>query len=127
MKKTNRKNKINQSINWPKSIFTIEELHAHNSDFIEITLRDHIKKAKANGEVNEVGHLHNGKGRPRLVLVHGSITQEHIAEAKNRGIVLRDGLSINVMNIHPQTENNKSVIIDKVFNIVNDNKPKTTV
>lgn len=126
MKKTNRKNKINQTVNWPKNIFTVEELHAHNSDFIEITLRDHIKKARANGEVNEVGHLHNGKGRPRLVLAHGPITQEHIAEAKSRGIILRDGLSVNVMNIQPQSDT-KNIIIDKVFNIVNDNKTKTTV
>lgn len=126
MKKTNRKNKINQLVNWPKNIFTVEELHANNNDFIEITLRDHIKKARANGIVNEVGQLHNGKGRPRLVLAYGPITQEHIAEAKSRGIILRDGLSVNVMNIQTQTEN-KSVIVDKVFNVADNNKIKTTV
>lgn len=125
MKKTNRKNKINQMVNWPKGIFTVEELHANNSDFIEITLRDHIKKARANNIVNEVGQLHNGKGRPRLVLAYGPITQEHIAEAKSRGILLKEGLSINVMNIQPKTEN-KEVIFDKVFNVDN-NKTKTTV
>lgn len=126
MKKTNRKNKINQMVNWPKNIFTIEELHAHNSDFIEITLRDHIKKARANNLVNEVGQLHNGKGRPRLVFVYGVITQDHIAEAKSRGVILKDELSVNVMSIHPTSEN-KSVIVDKVFNILDNNKVKTTV
>lgn len=126
MKKTNRKNKINQAVNWPKNIFTVEELHAHNDDFIEITLRDHIKKARASGLVNEVGQLHNGKGRPRLVLAYGPITQEHIAEAKSRGIILRDGLSVNVMNIQTQTEN-KNIIVDKVFNVADNNKIKTTV
>lgn len=125
MKKTNRKNKINQMVNWPKGIFTVEDLHANNSDFIEITLRDHIKKARANNIVNEVGQLHNGKGRPRLVLAYGPITQEHIAEAKSRGVILKEGLSINVMNIQPKTEN-KEVIFDKVFN-VDSNKTKTTV
>jgi hypothetical protein len=114
MKKTNRKNKINQMVNWPKNIFTIEELHALNDSFIEITLRDHIKKAKADGKIVEVGQLHNGKGRPRLVLAYAPITQDHIAEAKSKGIILKDGLSINVMNIQPVEEKVTTIEISNI-------------
>ena len=126
MKKTNRKNKINQMVNWPKNIFTIEELHTLNDSFIEITLRDHIKKAKANGDIMEVGQLHNGKGRPRLVFACNPITQEHIAEAKSKGILLKDGLSINVMNIQPVIEES-SKTIDINMAVKNNTKTGITV
>ena len=83
MKKTDRKNKTNLTVTWPTNIFTIKELNEANSEFVEITLRVRLKKAIETGDVNEIGVLHNGKGRPRLVLVYGAITQDHIAEAKS--------------------------------------------
>ena len=39
MKKTDRKNKTNLTVNWPKNIFTIEELNQKNPEFVNITLR----------------------------------------------------------------------------------------
>jgi len=99
MKKTDRKNKTNLVVLWPTNIFTIEELNNANPDFVNITLRVRLKKAIDNGEVGEVGYLHNGKGRPRVVLACTPITQNHITEAKNRGCVLKDGLNVNVVNI----------------------------
>ena len=99
MKKTDRKNKTGLNVKWPAGIFTIEECHAANPEFINITLRVRIKNAISDGTLNEIGYLHNGKGRPRLVLVNGPITQEHVAEAKSRTVILKKDLSVNVMNI----------------------------
>lgn len=99
MKKTDRKNKTNLVVTWPTNVFTIEELNNANKDFVNITLRVRLKKAIDNGQVGEVGYLHNGKGRPRVVLACTPITNEHITEAKNRGCVLKDGISVNVVNI----------------------------
>jgi len=112
MKKTDRKNKTNLTVSWPTNIFTIEELNNHNPEFINITLRVRLKAAISNNEVLEVGYLHNGKGRPRLVLVHGNITQEHIAQAKDRGVILKDNLSANVMGDHHAEE---TVTVIKTF------------
>lgn len=99
MKKTDRKNKTGLNVKWPDGIFTIEECHTANPEFINITLRVRIKNAISDGTLNEIGYLHNGKGRPRLVLVNGPITQEHVAEAKSRTVILKKDLSVNVMNI----------------------------
>ena len=103
MKKTDRKNKTNLVVTWPTNVFTIEELNNANPDFVNITLRVRLKKAIDNGQVGEVGYLHNGKGRPRVVLACTPITQSHITEAKNRGCVLKDGLNVNVVNIDSAT------------------------
>ena len=101
MKKTDRKNKTNLTVNWPSNIFTIEELNQKNPDFVNITLRVRIKNAITDNMVSEIGYLHNGKGRPRVVLACNPVTQEHIAEAKSKGVVLKDGLTVNVLNITP--------------------------
>jgi len=114
IKKTDRKNKTNLTVSWPDKIFTIEELNNHNKEFINITLRVRLKNAISNNEVSEVGYLHNGKGRPRLVLAYGNITQEHIAQAKDRGVILKSDLSINVMSSSTLTEK-----VTTVFNEVN--------
>jgi len=104
MKKTDRKNKTNLVVNWPKNIFTIEELNQANPEFVNITLRVRLKKAIMDNMVSELGYLHNGKGRPRLVLACSPITQEHIAEAKSNGVVLKDGLSVNVLSVTASKE-----------------------
>lgn len=106
MKKTDRKNKTNLTVSWPSNIFTIEELNNHNPEFINITLRVRLKSAISNNEVSEIGYLHNGKGRPRLVLCHGNITPEHITQSKERGVIFKDGLNVNVLNISPTEEVN---------------------
>ena len=101
MKKTDRKNKTGLTVTWPNGLFTHEDCHALNSDFIGITLRVRIKKAITAGSVNEIGVLQNGKGRPSKVMVNGPITQELVVEAKSRGIILKPSLTVNVMNIQP--------------------------
>lgn len=99
MKKTDRKNKTNLTVTWPSNIFTIKELNAQNPDFVEITLRVRMKKAMESGEITDIGVLHNGKGRPTLVFVYGTPTPEHIAEAKNRQVILKNASSVNVIKI----------------------------
>jgi len=78
-------NKTNLVVTWPTNVFSIEELNNANPEFVNITLRVRLKKAIDNGQVGEVGYLHNGKGRPRVVLACTPITDQHIIEAKNRG------------------------------------------
>lgn len=99
MKKTDRKNKTNLTVMWPSNIFTIKELNANNPEFVEITLRVRMKKAIESGEINEIGVLHNGKGRPTLVFVYGIPTKEHIEEAKSRQVILKDTSTVNVIKI----------------------------
>jgi hypothetical protein len=99
MKKTDRKNKTNLTVTWPSNIFTIKELNAKNPEFVEITLRVRMKKAIESGEITDIGVLHNGKGRPTLVFVHGTPTNEHFTEAKNREVILKDVSKVNVINI----------------------------
>ena len=99
MKKTDRKNKTNLTLTWPSNIFTIKELNAQNPDFVEITLRVRMKKAMESGEITDIGVLHNGKGRPTLVFVHGTPTKEHLEEAKSRQVILKDASTINVIKI----------------------------
>ena len=99
MKKTDRKNKTNLTVTWPSNIFTIKELNAKNPEFVEITLRVRMKKAIESGEITDIGVLHNGKGRPTLVFVHGTPTKEHIEEAKNRQVILKNASTVNVIKI----------------------------
>ncbi len=99
MKKTDRKNKTNLVVTWPTNVFTIEELNNANPEFVNITLRVRLKNAIMDGKVTEVGYLHNGKGRPRVVLACTPINDQHILEAKNRGCVLKDGVNVSVVNI----------------------------
>jgi hypothetical protein len=101
MKKTDRKNKTGLTVTWPNGLFTHEDCHAMNSNFIGITLRVRIKKAITAGSLNEIGVAQNGKGRPSNVMVNGPITQELVVEAKSRGIILKKNLTVNVMNIQP--------------------------
>lgn len=105
MKKTDRKNKTNLTVNWPSNIFTIKELNVQNPEFVEITLRVRMKKAIESGEITDIGVLHNGKGRPTLVFVHGTPTNEHIEEAKSRQVILKDASTVNVVNINNNVKN----------------------
>lgn len=111
MKKTDRKNKTNLTVTWPTNVFTIKELNAANPEFVEITLRVRLKKAIESGEVNEMGVLHNGKGRPTIVFVHGTPTEAHIDEAKSREVILKDGLVLNVLNIDSNKTPTPSTVV----------------
>lgn len=112
MKKTDRKNKTNQTVTYPSSIFTIKELQETNPDIITISLRDKVKKAIKNGEVNVIGVLHNGKGRPTLVHVFGKITQSIIDFAKNKGVQLNREYLVDIVNINTNTNTDKVVVVD---------------
>lgn len=104
MKKTDRKNKTGLVINWPTNVFTINELNALNSDFVTITLRVRLKNHIDNGEVNVLGTIPNGKGRPTNVYVHGVVTDDHVEEAKNRGVLLKEGLVVSMQASVEATE-----------------------
>lgn len=96
MKKTDRKNKTGLVINWPTNVFTIKDLNDYNNEFVTITLRVRLKSHIENGEVNVLGIIPNGKGRPTNVYVYGNITNAHVDEAKNRGVLLNQGLTVSM-------------------------------
>jgi len=97
MKKTDRKNNTNQVVTYPKGIFTTEELHNINSHMKLITLRKRVVK---DTNVSDIGYLHNNKGRPRTVYVHGIITEDMIESAKAKGIVLKSDLMVAVASVN---------------------------
>lgn len=109
MKKTDRKNKTNQTVTYPSCIFTIKELNELNPDIVTISLRDKVKKAIKRGELNVIGILPNGKGRPTLVHVFGSITKSIIDEAKSKGVHLNRELLVEMVNINSSTK--ESVVV----------------
>lgn len=112
MKKTDRKNKTNQTVTYPSCIFTIKELNELNPDIVTISLRDKVKKAIKRGELNVIGVLPNGKGRPTLVHVFGSITKSIIDEAKSKGVHLNRELLVEMVNINSSTK--ESVVVVNV-------------
>ena len=109
MKKTDRKNKTNQTVTYPSCIFTIKELNELNPDIVTISLRDKVKKAIKRGELNVIGVLPNGKGRPTLVHVFGSITKSIIDEAKSKGVHLNRELLVEMVNIKSSAK--ESVVV----------------
>lgn len=109
MKKTDRKNKTNQTVTYPSCIFTIKELNELNPDIVTISLRDKVKKAIKRGELNVIGVLPNGKGRPTLVHVFGSITKSIIDEAKSKGVHLNREFLVEMVNINSSTK--ESVVV----------------
>ena len=109
MKKTDRKNKTNQTVTYPSCIFTIKELNELNPDIVTISLRDKVKKAIKRGELNVIGVLPNGKGRPTLVHVFGSITKSVIDDAKNKGVHLNRELLVEMVNINSSAK--ESVVV----------------
>lgn len=112
MKKTDRKNKTNQAVTYPSCIFTIKELNELNPDIVTISLRDKVKKAIKRGELNVIGVLPNGKGRPTLVHVFGSITKAVIDEAKSKGVHLNRELLVEMVNINSTPK--ESVVVVNV-------------
>jgi hypothetical protein len=109
MKKTDRKNKTNQTVTYPSCIFTIKELNELNPDIVTISLRDKVKKAIKRGELNVIGVLPNGKGRPTLVHVFGSITKSIIDEVKSKGVHLNRELLVEMVNINSSAK--ESVVV----------------
>ena len=104
-KKTNRKNKTNLTINWLPGFFTIEQLHAANSNFIEITLRSRLNFAKKENQIAEIGCIHNGKGRPQLVFATAPVSKNVLESAREAGVIFNENydsiavISVNVVKI----------------------------
>ena len=120
-RKTQRKNKTKQVINWPShdEYFTIPSLRESNSHMItssgsDITLRVRLSKAITEEpyEVAVIGQKNCGKGRPQLVFAMRPVKQIAIDKARTDGINVDINKLITVMEITPQTN------ITPVTNIV---------
>jgi hypothetical protein len=99
-KKTNRKNKTNLTVKWPSTHFTIDELNKQNSDFVNITLRVRLNNAIENKLVIELGTLHVGKGRPKLVFACAPVKPDVIESARKSNVMLHDSFnSVNVTTL----------------------------
>lgn len=90
IKKTNRKNKTNLTIKWVKGFFTIKDLHAANSNFIEITLRSRLNSAKKENQVAEIGCFHKNKGRPELVFATTPVSKDVLDSARKAGVMFNE-------------------------------------
>jgi hypothetical protein len=91
--KTERKNKTNLNVVWPKTpFFTIEELWASNPEFVNITLRVRLTKAIEAGKVVEFGHKTGGQGRPKKIFALTPLTDAIVQAAKNQNMALADNL-----------------------------------
>ena len=75
-------------------------------------MRDKVKKAINRGELNVIGVLPNGKGRPTLVHVFGPITKSIIEDAKNKGVHLNRELLVEMVNIKSSSNNESIIIVD---------------
>lgn len=96
-----RKNKTNQSVVWPTSIyFTIKELWHLNPKFIEITLRVRLANAiDPERLVVEIGSIPGGHGRPQKVFAMTPVTQDTLNKAKSSGINLVDNAEQKLINV----------------------------
>jgi hypothetical protein len=90
LKKTNRKNKTNLVVNWVNNFFTIEDLHAANPNFVEITLRSRLNSAKKENQIAEIGCIHRGKGRPKLVFATTPVSKEVLESARQSGVIFNE-------------------------------------
>jgi hypothetical protein len=100
IKKTNRKNKTNLVVNWVNSFFTIEDLHAANPNFVEITLRSRLNSAKKENQIAEIGCIHSGKGRPKLVFATTPVSKELLESARQAGVIFNENYdSIAVVSV----------------------------
>lgn len=88
--KTQRKNKVNQTITWPSATqyFTVNDLFALNPDIPKITLRVRLDKLMAAGQmVKVIGQKNGGKGRPSKIHAMLPVSQEVLDKAKADNVV----------------------------------------
>jgi len=105
---TNRKNKTNLEVSWPKlsEFFTIDSLGEKNPDFVNITLRVRLNKAIEAGKVGVIGTKNTGKGRPKLVLAMRPVSQNVINAAKEANVTLdEESKLVVVMEVKASTTN----------------------
>ena len=111
-KKTDRKNKTNLTVTWPSNdtYFGVSDLTALNSDFISITLRVRLKNALDEGSVSQIGTVHGGKGRPKLVFVMNPVNEAAINAARNAGVMLADKFNtVNVLDVKAKSDTTEHV------------------
>jgi len=123
-KKTNRKNKTNQHVNWMSGYFTNNQMMEHNPDFIKITLRVRIKNAIDNGIIAEIGTMHSGKGRPKKIYTTTPVSKDVLEQASAAGVqlynqyntvtVVNVDTASNATNTETETENETVDVSDKV-------------
>jgi hypothetical protein len=124
-RKTTRKNKTNQMINWPPSVdyFTIDNLILTNEHMLtnsgsDITLRVRLMKAvkEEPKTVAVIGTTNLGKGRPQLVFAVRPVKQSVVDKAvKNKIMLVSETELIPVMEISkPSTVTTPTIIPVKV-------------
>ena len=127
IRKTLRKNKTKQVINWPSAdtYFTIDDLiqmnqHMVTQSGLDITIRVRLQKAiQEENLVAEIGQKNLGKGRPKLVFAMRPVKQSVVDKATADGISVSMTKVMNVLEITGQP----MVSSTPVVNIV----AKTTV
>lgn len=101
-KKSERKNKTNLVVNWPKtSYFIIEDLCALNTDAKEITLRARLAKEIEKGNAAEIGCKTGGQGRPKKVFAFTPVPQSTLDAAKAHNITLVDSNRLQKLSSVP--------------------------
>jgi len=82
------------------NFFTIEDLHAANPNFVEITLRSRLNSAKKENQIAEIGCIHSGKGRPKLVFANTPVSKEVLEAARQAGVIFNENYdSIAVVSV----------------------------
>lgn len=100
IKKTNRKNKTNQTVNWLSNFFTTDDLSQANPGMIIITLRSRMGRALKDNIIAKIGSVHNGKGRPKHVYAMAPVTKEVLVSARQAGVIFESPYdTIAVVNV----------------------------
>jgi len=111
-KKTTRKNKTKQIVNWPSKDghFTIPDLVSLNPHMLtsatppsDITLRVRLSKAIAEDHIIvEIGSKNMNKGRPIKVFAFTPVNPKVLDKAKANGVILNSN-PVPVIQINPPT------------------------
>ena len=119
-----RKNRINQVVVWPSTMFfAIErDLLVLNPKFKKITLRVRLANAIKEGKVSEIGTIPNpkGKGRPLKMFAMTPVTQNMLNKAKAEDITLVDNAEklIHVISVNPSSTSSVVTISQTTSNPV---------
>jgi hypothetical protein len=90
-KKTERKNKTNIVVNWPKTpLFTVDDVFSLNADCKHITLRVRLTKEIEANRAAEIGCKTGGQGRPKKVFAFTPVPESTLNLARSQQITLVD-------------------------------------
>ena len=94
-KKTERKNRTNLVVEWPKTpFFTLEDVFALQPDAKEITLRVRLTKEIEKGKAAEIGWKTGEQGRPKKVFAFTPVSQSTLEAARQQNITLVDQIRL---------------------------------